>query len=466
MTETNESDGIQSPQRHIAVYWDFENIHLSCANVTADKSTRSYGKQPHLVKISALMRYIQSIGLVSLSRAYADWTTLGAYARDFQQSATELVQLFSATQTGKNGADIRMSLDILADANQFPHIDTVVIIAGDSDYLALVQKLRARGVYVIGIGKKGSVAGVLLTACDEFKLYDSIVGDTVDESADSLEQTCESGLSAKGARILLDTAFARLEDERGGVAPLASVRPMMIRINGTFDQANFGYQGPGSFKRFVQEQGGYVIDGHILRKTESSAPEGGPPDFAARFSIGDKLCGKVVNILPYGVFVEIAPGFNGLVHETNMSWNPEVEDPNDLVNIGEKVDVVVLGIDTEKKQIELGMKQCFPDPWEIFNKTARVGAQMSGQICKVLQYGSFVKTADSVSGLLHRSQSAQEWVDNKNPYVVGQKIAVRILYFEAKTKKLIFSEKAVKYSDKKFESLAAAEVKRIQTAAK
>ncbi|MDR2674012.1 MAG: NYN domain-containing protein, partial [Opitutaceae bacterium] len=163
--------------RHIAVYWDFENIHIECSKAIGLVPGKN-AVQSHSVAVEPIMRHIKSLGIVSLCRAYADWRHLSIYAGDLLSHSIQLVQMFPSTGAGKNSADIQMCLDILADSAAFPHLDTVVIIAGDSDYIPLIQKLRARGIHVIGIGVLGSTGHYLPKACDEFKFYHNLSGRT------------------------------------------------------------------------------------------------------------------------------------------------------------------------------------------------------------------------------------------------------------------------------------------------
>ena len=166
--------------RTVAVYLDFENIHLALCDQSGqgvnDPRDR-YRKQPRLVNLAKLLEFARGFGNVAISRAYADWDWLGTYREDLNIAGFDLIQIFPKGFAGKNGADIRLSLDALEDLYRFPHIDTVIIIAGDSDYIALAQKVKQTNRAIIGIGVKGNTNRFWEQNCTEFRHYGEVVGD-------------------------------------------------------------------------------------------------------------------------------------------------------------------------------------------------------------------------------------------------------------------------------------------------
>lgn len=131
----------------IAVYWDFENLHLSLANrnPTNGKIQPSYTTQEKLLDVAVVMDYVVSLGDIVIYRAYNNWQYFGAYRNDLLTYAIDLIQLYPKGLHAKSGADIRLALDALEDTYHHPHITHVVIIGGDSDYISVAQKLKSSG---------------------------------------------------------------------------------------------------------------------------------------------------------------------------------------------------------------------------------------------------------------------------------------------------------------------------------
>jgi len=172
--------------RTVAVYLDFENIHLALcdqAGQSINDPRDRYRKQPRLVNLSKLLEFARGFGRVAITRAYADWDWLGSYREDLNVAGFDLVQIFPKGHSGKNGADIRLSLDALEDLYRFPHVHTVIIIAGDSDYIALAQKVKQTNRAIIGIGVKGNTNRFWEQNCTEFRHYCEVVGDDLPSSA-------------------------------------------------------------------------------------------------------------------------------------------------------------------------------------------------------------------------------------------------------------------------------------------
>ena len=129
------------------------------------------------VDVGALLDYATSYGRVAFARAYADWSipVNASYQRQLVDRAVDLTQLFPVSGT-KNGADIRLSVDAIDDLMRYDDITHVVLVAGDSDYIALAQRCKQLGRYVVGIGVSGSTSRALVAACDEFTSYDDVPG--------------------------------------------------------------------------------------------------------------------------------------------------------------------------------------------------------------------------------------------------------------------------------------------------
>ncbi len=122
-----------------------------------------------------------------------------------------------------------------------------------------------------------------------------------------------------------------------------------------------------------------------------------------KFPVESRVTGEVVNVMTYGAFVKLEDGIEGLVHISEMSWTKRINHPTELVNIGDEVEVVVLGINQEKKEISLGMKQTTPNPWDDVAAKYPPGTTVEGTVRNLTNYGAFVELEEGVDGLLHVS---------------------------------------------------------------
>jgi hypothetical protein len=171
----------------VAVYLDFDNIVISRydqvhgRNSFQKDKTKGLDKdrlQSATVDLGAIIDFASSFGTLVLTRAYADWSAdvNAAYHGQLVGRAVDLVQLFPAAAYGKNGADIRLAVDAVEDMFRLPDLTHVVIVGGDSDYIALAQRCKRLGRYVVGIGVAGASSRSLAAACDEFVTYDALPG--------------------------------------------------------------------------------------------------------------------------------------------------------------------------------------------------------------------------------------------------------------------------------------------------
>jgi len=126
-------------------------------------------------------------------------------------------------------------------------------------------------------------------------------------------------------------------------------------------------------------------------------------DISHRYPIGKRLTGKVTNITDYGCFVEIEEGIEGLVHVSEMDWTNKNINPNKVVHLGQEVEVIVLDIDSDRRRISLGLKQCTPNPWEEFATKHQKGDKISGKIKSITDFGIFIGLDGGIDGLIHLS---------------------------------------------------------------
>ncbi|WP_291322726.1 S1 RNA-binding domain-containing protein [Desulfonatronospira sp.] len=166
-------------------------------------------------------------------------------------------------------------------------------------------------------------------------------------------------------------------------------------------------------------------------------------NFSSRFSPGDEINGSVTRVEPYGIFVEIAPGLEGLVHISEMSWSRNVS-PEEIVSVGENVTVRLLGIEEKDKgqiRIGLSMKQTQADPWDGINDTFEVGSVVEGVVTRVTSFGVFVELTPGIEGLVHISEMSYLKRVNKPKDEVqpGQRIRVKIKGIEPAQRRISLS---------------------------
>jgi small subunit ribosomal protein S1 len=124
---------------------------------------------------------------------------------------------------------------------------------------------------------------------------------------------------------------------------------------------------------------------------------------AERFPSGQRMSGKIASVTDYGAFIELEPGVEGLVHVSEMTWSKRMKHPSKLVNVGDAVDVEVLGVDPKNRRISLGMKQTQPNPWETLPERFHIGDRVRGRVRNLTDFGAFVEVEDGVDGLVHVS---------------------------------------------------------------
>lgn len=122
-----------------------------------------------------------------------------------------------------------------------------------------------------------------------------------------------------------------------------------------------------------------------------------------KYPVGTTHHGQVVNVMSYGAFVKLEPGIEGLVHISEMSWTKRINHPSELVNIGDEIDVVILGVDREGQQLSLGMKQTQENPWDQVIEKYPVEQMVAGKVRNLTNYGAFVELEEGIDGLLHVS---------------------------------------------------------------
>jgi uncharacterized LabA/DUF88 family protein len=281
----------------VAVYIDFDNIVISRYDQVHGRGqfqrdkVRGFARtdrsaDPDIaeklrratVDVGAVIDFASSFGTLVLTRAYADWSAPvnADYREQLVSRAVDLVQLFPAAAYAKNGADIRLAVDAVEDMFRLPDLTHVVIVAGDSDYIALAQRCRRLGRYVVGVGVAGSTSRSLAAACDELVTYDALPGITP-ASPQAEHEEHGSAPPARGSRRTKRAATAvtdetdldsedpqelatrlleralRLGQEKDDADWLHSsaVKSQMRRMDPSFSERALGYR---SFSDFVKSR--------------------------------------------------------------------------------------------------------------------------------------------------------------------------------------------------------------------
>ncbi|BBX38596.1 NYN domain-containing protein [Mycobacterium simiae] len=270
----------ESATTRVAVYLDFDNIVISRYDQVHGRNSFHKDKangletdrlQSATVDVGAIIDFASSFGTLVLTRAYADWSAdvNAAYHGQLVGRAVDLVQLFPAAAYGKNGADIRLAVDAVEDMFRLPDLTHVVIVGGDSDYIALAQRCKRLGRYVVGIGVAGASSRSLAAACDEFVTYDALPGistqesraaepkgrarrssgrDADDDAVPADPQAAATGLLERALRIGQDKDDAEWLHN-------SAVKAQMKRMDPSFSEKALGFR---SFSDFLRSRGDLV----------------------------------------------------------------------------------------------------------------------------------------------------------------------------------------------------------------
>ena len=241
----------------VAIYWDFENVHACLVDDAegdgAYRTTRFKPQEP-VVDIDPITEYAATFGRVIVHRAYANWQYFGRYRDELQAHAIDLIQLFPLAGS-KNGADIRLVLDVIEDMQQHPHLTHVIVVASDSDYTSLAQRCRKHGLYYLGVGTERTASSYQF-ACDEFRRYRDLAG----SSAAARAEAPDSAAALEDGAELVVKAIRRLAAGSGeSWVRKAGLRPLVKRLDPTFDESAFGYP---TFTELLKalDAAGYIVE--------------------------------------------------------------------------------------------------------------------------------------------------------------------------------------------------------------
>lgn len=288
---------VAQPAESVAIYWDFENLHANLIDQAHGQGAylaSRFRPQDDVIDIATIIEFALSLGPIAINRAFANWVSFNRYKVPLLQAAIELIQVFPPGANAKNGADIKLCLDVMEDMVRFPHIGTIIVVGGDSDYMPLSYKVKAAGRTLVGIGSRRGTNQHWARSCHEFKFYEALLSPTVPPViADSLpvptELPAQSAPTApveplaadqgaagvalpvpatdaeqepaevreiralldvvenaaaqrSAARELVAKAIVRLAQNRGETwIQKARLRPFIQRMDSTFHESNFGF---------------------------------------------------------------------------------------------------------------------------------------------------------------------------------------------------------------------------------
>ena len=207
----------------------------------------------------------------------------------------------------------------------------------------------------------------------------------------------------------------------------------------------------------IQKQEGKISLG--IKQTERNPWE----DVEARYPVDKTVEAEIRNLTNYGAFVELEPGLDGLIHISDMSWTKKVSHPSEILKKGDKVQALILSVDSESKKITLGLKQLQENPWEDLEKSLPIGSDVSGKVSKITAFGAFVELDNGMEGLIHVTElSDKSFGKVEDVIAVGDELNARVIKIDPEHKKISLSLKDVQQQtadDLVTDSLHKADVK-------
>jgi len=260
VTAVPERTASSYEERKLAVFCDLENVAIGSRDtgITFD--------------INMVLERLLEKGKIIVKKAYADWTRYGDYKRPFHEAGIELIDIPQRSYSGKNSADIKMVVDAMDLCYAKEHLDTFVLLSGDSDFSPLVSKLKENDKYVIGVGVKGSSSSLLIDSCDEFIYYEDIWRDV--ERVPQLDALPKKEQEVFG---LLIEAILALTRENKDVLWGSMIKQTMQRKRPSFNEGYYGYSAFSDLledaerKSIVklkkdQRSGSYIVAGFAKRR--------------------------------------------------------------------------------------------------------------------------------------------------------------------------------------------------------
>jgi uncharacterized protein (TIGR00288 family) len=242
-------------EARLALFIDFENIALGLK-----------GRKSKNFDIHRILERLLEKGRIIAKRAYADWTRYADFRAALHEAAIELIEVPKRSQTGKNSADIRLVVDALDLCYTKEHLDTFVIVSGDSDFSPLVSKLKENNKRVIGLGLRDATSALLADNCDEFLFYEDLESPSVGRKA---ERAAAGGVALPGKKqeafdLLLDAIEALLRENKD-ILWSSMIKDTIKRKKPAFSENSYGYR---AFSELLEDAARHELI-QITRDTKS-----------------------------------------------------------------------------------------------------------------------------------------------------------------------------------------------------
>jgi len=248
-------------------------------------------------------------------------------------------------------------------------------------------------------------------------------------------------------------------DEKYNVADKVSGRVVSLTDYGAFIEIEKGIEGlihnsEMSWTQHVKHPSqmvsmGQIVEAQILsldkdEKKISLGMKQLEPDpwheLMVKYPSGTKTTGVARNLTNFGVFVELEPGIDGLVHISDLSWTKKIRHPGEVVKKGDKLEVVVLGVDMDSRKISLGHKQIYDNPWETFENQYGQGTETEGNVVRIIEKGLIIELPSKVDGFIPTNQLSTGRIKNlTNHFPIDSRIKVKVLEFDKENKKIVLS---------------------------
>ena len=236
-------------EQNVAVYLDFENLAISAETVFSDHS------QP--LQLELVIAYASSKGNICLKKAYADWSKdiFSQYQSTLTELGFELIHMPGTNLQGKNGADVRLAIDVMDHLHEYPNIHTVIIGSGDSDFIPLIQRVQSRNRKVVIVGFEHSVANMVKKNSAEFKSLETMMRDAkLGPDPDKARTTLDYGRN-----LLL--GIIQQSDTSEPIL-MARLKQQLLKLDPLFSEKNLGFS---SFKQFL-----LAFEGDLIEKIDNS----------------------------------------------------------------------------------------------------------------------------------------------------------------------------------------------------
>ena len=266
-----------SETKNMALFCDFENVALGVRDAQYDR-----------FDISKVLERLLLKGSIVVKKAYCDWSRYKEFRPAMHEASFELIEIPHVRQSGKNSADIRMVVDALDLCYTKAHVDTFVIISGDSDFSPLVSKLRENNKVVVGVGVKNSTSDLLIANCDEFIYYDDLVRKKAPRARPPRAPARRNASDAGGAKAepgsdkkqegfdLVLATYEALVEERGEGEKIwgSMIKQTLKRRHPGFSESYYGFKSFGQLLEELQALGHFTLEldeksgGYIVRSAD------------------------------------------------------------------------------------------------------------------------------------------------------------------------------------------------------